>query len=127
MPYRSSARVELENITSYDAKATLSANVSPWKWYDNTLYFHASWRQENGLETNKGLDYDMASLSGRGVFKGDVLSLYNWCPRWYGEGDEHIWSMANRSPRISDAGRRIITIPPMPRSMFTIFVRRGTP
>ena len=91
MPYRSSARVELENITSYDAKATLSANVSPWKWYDNTLYFHASWRQENGLETNKGLDYDMASLSGRGVFKGDVLSLYNWCPRWYGEGDEHIW------------------------------------
>lgn len=26
-----------------------------------------------------------------GVFKGDVLSLYNWCPRWYGEGDEHIW------------------------------------
>ena len=20
-----------------------------------------------------------------------MLSLYNWCPRWYGEGDEHIW------------------------------------
>lgn len=91
MPYREQARVEIENITSFDARATLTANVSEWKWYDNTLYFHAAWRQENDLETNAGLDYDMATLSGRGVFKADVLSLYNRCPRWWGEGDEHIW------------------------------------
>lgn len=91
MPYRQSAYIELENITSFDAQIAISANVSPWKWYDNTLYFHATWRQENGLNTNQGFDYDMATLSGRGVFKGDVLSLYNRCPRWYGEGDEHIW------------------------------------
>ena len=47
--------------------------------------------KENGLETNRGLDYNMGTLQGRGVFKGDMLSLYNHCPRWYGEGDEHIW------------------------------------
>lgn len=91
MPYQKNAKVELINITSFAANATLTANVSDWKWNKNTLYFHSSWRQELGLETNKGLDYKHAELTGRGVFKGDVLSLYNHSKRWYGEGDEHIW------------------------------------
>ncbi len=91
MPYKKTATVELENITGYPANATIKAYTSDWVWKPNTLYFHAAWRQENGLPTNAGLDYDMASLTGRGVFKGDVLSLYNYTPRWYGEGDEHIW------------------------------------
>lgn len=91
MPYQSRAKVELENKTDYQANAEVKACVSDWEWKDNTLYFHASWRQDLGLETNAGKDYNMATLSGRGIFKGDVLSLYNYTPRWYGEGDEHIW------------------------------------
>lgn len=91
MPYQKTATVELENITDYKANATIKACLSDWTWNPNTLYFHASWRQENGLKTNEGVDYDMATLTGRGVFKGDVLSLYNYSPKWYGEGDEHIW------------------------------------
>lgn len=91
MPYKQNAKVEIENITQYTASATVKANIADWTWYVNTLYFHALWRQERGLKTNMGLDYNMATIIGRGVFKGDVLSLYNYCPRWYGEGDEHIW------------------------------------
>lgn len=91
MPYQKEAIVELENITDYTAEATVKAYLSDWKWYDNTLYFHAAWRQENGLQTNVQKEYNMATLTGRGIFKGDVLSLYNYCPTWYGEGDEHIW------------------------------------
>lgn len=91
MPYQSNARVDLENITKYTVTALIKVNISDWKWNDNTLYFHASWRQQRGLMTNKGLDYTNATLTGRGVFKGDVLSLYNYTKRWYGEGDEHIW------------------------------------
>jgi hypothetical protein len=91
MPYKQNAKIELENITGYEATVTVKANVSDWEWYDNTLYFHTGWRQENRLKTNHGLDYSMAMLTGRGVFKGDLLSLYNHSPRWYGEGDEHIW------------------------------------
>lgn len=49
------------------------------------------WRQENGWKPTKGSTTTWPRCPGRGVFKGDVLSLYNWCPRWYGEGDEHIW------------------------------------
>lgn len=91
MPYKKNAKIELENITDYRANATVKAYTSDWKWYDNTLYFHAGWRQERNLKTNEGNDYIMASLTGRGVLKGDLLSLYNYTPRWYGEGDEHIW------------------------------------
>lgn len=91
MPYRRNAHIEVENISENSAKIKVEACTSTWKWYENTLYFHAGWKQENGLETNKGLDYNMGTLQGRGVFKGDMLSLYNHSPRWYGEGDEHIW------------------------------------
>lgn len=91
MPYKENAKIELENITDYKVDATVKAYISDWIWKKNTLYFHAGWKQENGLVTNAGNDFVMATLSGRGIFKGDVLSLYNYSTRWYGEGDEHIW------------------------------------
>ncbi|MDB5158494.1 MAG: hypothetical protein JWR50_3201 [Mucilaginibacter sp.] len=98
MPYKKSAEIQLVNITQYVTHAAITANTSPWKWKPNTLYFHATWRQQNGLKTNAGLDYNMATLTGRGVFKGDVLSLYNHTKRWYGEGDEHIWVDDDKFP-----------------------------
>lgn len=91
MPYQKDAAIELENITEYPAQASIKAYVSDWEWKSNTLYFHTGWRQENSLATNQGTDYVMGQLTGRGIFKGDILSLYNYCPTWYGEGDEHIW------------------------------------
>ena len=91
MPYRESAKIELENLTEYAVVASVGAAVSDWTWSPNTLYFHATWRQERGLPLNRGIDYEMARLKGRGILKADVLSLYNHSPRWYGEGDEHIW------------------------------------
>lgn len=98
MPYKKSAEIQLVNITQYKSEAQITACTSPWKWKPNTLYFHAAWRQQNGLKTNAGLDYNMATLTGRGVFKGDVLSLYNHTKRWYGEGDEHIWVDDDKFP-----------------------------
>lgn len=91
MPYRRSAKIQLVNVGGYPVEAQIRACTSDWKWTPNTLYFHASWRQQNGLKTNTGLDYNMVTITGRGVFKADLLSLYNHTPRWYGEGDEHIW------------------------------------
>lgn len=87
------------NLSSRSVAATMEVNVAPLKWNkDRSLYFYASWRQENGIyihdkpeEADQCVEWNFATLKGRGVYKGDLLSLYNHAPLWYGEGDEKIW------------------------------------
>jgi hypothetical protein len=64
------------------------------------MYFHARWKQENGIHlfhcaedisNPDRYNFNMVTLEGKGVFYGDVLSLVNYSESWYGEGDEHIW------------------------------------
>lgn len=99
MPYKEKGVLKLINISSADIEATMEANISPLAWNnERSLYFHASWRQEIGLyihdkpeEADKCVDWNFATIQGKGVYKGDLLSLFNHAPRWYGEGDEKIW------------------------------------
>ena len=97
MPYRETAEIEVLNTSNVDTDVEIRAKVSDWIWYDNTAYFHASFRQERGLQTSS--DYEGSScrewlfceLSGKGTLVGDVLSLHNGRDTWYGEGDEKIY------------------------------------
>lgn len=99
MPYKKNGTLKLLNISSADIEAHIEANVSPLAWQDEaSLYFHASWRQETGIyihdkpgEADKCIEWNFATLKGKGVYMGDLLSLFNHAPRWYGEGDEKIW------------------------------------
>lgn len=98
MPYRQKATLKLLNISSSEVGAKMTVNVSPLAWKERSLYFHASWREETGIyihnkpeEDEKCIDWNFATIKGKGVYKGDLLSLFNHAPRWYGEGDEKIW------------------------------------
>lgn len=97
MPYQEEAKIEIENISSSSVDLSVIAYVDDWIWSYNTLYFHASWKQERGLSLGNDYsslnneEWEFANLSGRGVYKADVLSLYNHTSSWYGEGDEKIW------------------------------------
>lgn len=97
MPYQKQATVELENTFQYSVRVKVKAHSTAWKWTPNTLYFHTSWKQQRDIpllkyDTKDGnLDWNFTTLTGRGVFRGDLLSLYNYAPNWYGEGDEKIW------------------------------------
>lgn len=99
MPYKEKGILKLINISSEHVETSIEANISPLAWKDDqSLYFHASWRQETGLyihdkpeEGEKCIDWNFATIQGKGVYKGDLLSLFNHAPRWYGEGDEKIW------------------------------------
>jgi hypothetical protein len=95
MPYRKSVRIRLTNFTG--KPITLSANVigddaEPPK---NSLYFHARWRYQDGLETRKAdgtLDWPALRVSGApGRFVGLLLDIFNPTPTWWGEGDEKIY------------------------------------
>lgn len=98
MPYKKNSIIKLINVSDSDIKANLYVNVSPLKWDDRSLYFHSSWKQEVGIyihdkpeEDKKCIEWNFATIEGKGVYKGDLLSLFNHAPAWYGEGDEKIW------------------------------------
>jgi len=91
MPYAKSARVTLENLGTQPVKATLAVTTSPWTWDDRSMHFYAAWHHESGLKTQPVRDWNYIRISGRGVYAGDSLALFNPIATWYGEGDEKIW------------------------------------
>lgn len=98
MPYKKEARLLIQNISSKSIEVSMEAVTAPLQWGKRSLYFHASWRQQNQLPIYDNpnddwncKEWNFATLKGRGVYKGDVLTLYNHSNAWYGEGDEKIW------------------------------------
>lgn len=97
MPYRKHANIELINYSQYEVKAGMSALIDNYKWDEQrSLYFHASWKQENAIELSNNpegqcSEWRFAQIEGRGIYAGDLLTLFNHSPAWYGEGDEKIW------------------------------------
>lgn len=97
MPYRRTASLSLENYTDRPATVDIEVATDAYDRTPATLYFHTSWRQQRDIplspdyDASDNLDWNFATLYGRGVLRGDLLTLYNNAPDWYGEGDEKIW------------------------------------
>lgn len=98
MPYKKSGQIILYNASSEKVHVAANIGISGMPWDERSLYFHASWKQESGIsiyndpkDDQKCKDWNFATLQGRGIYKGDVLTLFNHTPAWYGEGDEKIW------------------------------------
>ncbi len=96
MPYREAAALKLYNASPFDCTAAITATVGKYRWNDRSLYFHTTWKQECGLSFSVWdrptlPDWNFITIEGSGVYRGDVLSLFNHAQLWYGEGDEKIW------------------------------------
>ena len=110
MPYRDNAEICIVNASAHCYKAVLTCYVDDYEMTDNTLYFHASYREQAAVPTgsdynsNDNIEWNFASVKGRGIYCGDILSLYNHCPSWYGEGDEKIWIDDDIFPSIMGTG-----------------------
>jgi len=91
MPYHKAARLTLVNLADQPVSCTLHASVSRWSWDQRSLHFHAVWHRESGMQTPPPRDWNYVRIQGKGIYRGDVLALYNPVPTWYGEGDEKIW------------------------------------
>lgn len=110
MPYAEHADLRLEKQTNIPFTAVITAHVDDFERTVRTLYFHATYHDEAGIPVNNNynspdnLDWNFTSISGRGVYCGDVLSLYNHCPDWYGEGDEKFWVDNDTFPSFMGTG-----------------------
>lgn len=97
MPYKKNGKIKIINYSKYEVDVDVTIHIGDIEWDDNTLYFHSSWKQEVKIpfypyyQPEKCKDWNFAYITGKGVFVGDVLSLFNHAPSWYGEGDEKIW------------------------------------
>lgn len=91
MPYRKSAGVGLKNTGKVPVTVELSVETDKWKWDDRSMYFHASWRGENGIKTRPMSDWNYIEIQGKGLYVGDVLTVFSPVVAWYGEGDERVY------------------------------------
>ena len=91
MPYRKGGRLTLQNLGNQSVQAKLTARVGAWTWDDRSLYFHSNWHQQVQIPARPLRDWNFITIKGRGLLVGDVMSVYNPLPSWYGEGNEKIW------------------------------------
>ncbi|MBM4039225.1 MAG: DUF2961 domain-containing protein [Planctomycetes bacterium] len=91
MPYQKSGRLSLLNLGKQKVGVKLKGVVGSWKWLDNSMHFHATWRQQFSIKTRPFQDWNYVEIAGQGVYLGDTLSVMNPVRDWWGEGDEKIW------------------------------------
>jgi hypothetical protein len=91
MPYHERARFTLQNLGTFATAVKLTAHTAPWEWTDRSMYFHCNWHQQVQIPVRPFRDWNFITMTGRGVMVGDVMSVFNPEPSWYGEGNEKIW------------------------------------
>lgn len=90
MPYKTSARLSLLNLGKQKIGVKLKASVGAWKWDERSMHFHANWRQQHSIATQPRTDWNYITATGKGVYVGDTLCVFNPVSGWWGEGDEKI-------------------------------------
>ncbi len=91
MPYKQHAKIILRNFGMESIDAELSVSVMNYNWDNRSMYFHAGWHEEAPLSTPPFKDWNYVTISGTGIYVGDVLTIYSELNGWYGEGDERIY------------------------------------
>lgn len=116
MPYKKSAKITIANEGSERVDA-LYANIDYQNWPelpDDTLYFHAQYRQAAPCQKapsdaqDKNLDgkynYVFCETRGSGHLMGVSLGIQQNADHWPGEGDEMIFIDDNSKPAITGTG-----------------------
>lgn len=106
MPYRKTAQVTIRNTSADHLDVTLHVTTVAQPFTDSTLYFHATYKQQDSVWDAKW-DYDPAAViagnpkapiewnlikvKGKGVYAGNTLAVDNLMKTWYGEGDAKVY------------------------------------
>jgi hypothetical protein len=101
MPFAKSCRITLHNLGARAVTVNVGeAQPGDWSWDDRSMHFHATWRQYPKVHTGStktmaqragARDVNYVAATGRGVYVGDTLTLFNGVDAWWGEGDEKVY------------------------------------
>ncbi|RFM26770.1 glycoside hydrolase family 172 protein [Deminuibacter soli] len=102
MPYQHTATLTVKNNGTGTLTVQLQAIVSAYTWNNRAMYFHAAYKFEQNIkdakwdydltkvakqDTAAPIDWNFATIRGKGVYLGNTLSVNNHMKSWYGEGD----------------------------------------
>lgn len=104
MPYAKSARITVLNLGDQPVTVALKTHTGGWRWDQRSMHFHVVWHYDGNMLTPPVRDWHAIHITGRGVYVGDTLSLFNYVPTWYGEGDEKIWIDDEKFPSFLGTG-----------------------
>ncbi len=91
MPYREDAKITVENLSPDAVNVEITVTISPYKWTEQSMYFHANWRYVPPTPCYPLRDMNFVEITGTGNYVGDILTVLNPVPYWWGEGDEKIY------------------------------------
>ena len=95
MPFREKSAITFINYGKDTVHLTGIAGLSDYIWKTGSMYFGASWHEYYRIRTRdeKGSPFDLnfIDLTGKGVYVGDQVTLFNNSFEWWGEGDEKIF------------------------------------
>ncbi len=118
MPFKRSARIELQNYSGQEIKCRGELRVADINWENGkTMQFHARWRVDHGItaapfDDSKNSVQDILFLmaSGEGRIVGTGAFIFNpsnattsW-GNWWGEGDEKIFVDSDTFPSFFGTG-----------------------
>ena len=104
MPFRESARIEIEN----QSDRRFSAFYYHVDWIalpslpDDTAYFCAQYHQ--AFPEQLGEEHVILDAKGRGHYVGTVISVRSRTPSWFGEGDEKFFIDGDALPTVQGTG-----------------------
>jgi hypothetical protein len=91
MPFEHEARLALESTDTGTLEAQLEVTRCPQAWTDRSMYFNAQWHAPETFPSKPPRDWNMATITGDGIYVGNVLNVLNRNEGWWGEGDEKIY------------------------------------
>ncbi len=95
MPFQQEVIIEMMNYGDQIVSIkNLNIYTQDWTWDDQSMYFGGAWKQFYNKQTGGGEDpedLNFVTLQGKGVYVGDLVTLFNEAAAWWGEGDEKIY------------------------------------
>lgn len=95
MPYQEDCTISYINYGSEPIHLLGEIGLSDYQWKPNSLYFGACWHEYYHLNTRSEedgfFDLNYVDITGKGLYIGDQITLFNMANTWWGEGDEKIF------------------------------------
>ena len=98
MPFAKKAEVTLENGSTSNVELKAFQTTSkPCSWNpERSMHFYAWYHETKNMDCSSKFDYNFVTITGKGRYVGDGLTVYNYFPddtgiNWWGEGDEKIY------------------------------------